>query len=223
MVNNDFRICPLFMGIKDTQIDTLLKCLSATQRLYKKDSFIFRADSKVSSVGIVLTGGVYVIQEDYWGNRTILAQFKPGGLFGEAFSCSKSDKLPVSVISSEKSEIMLIDYRKIITTCTSSCSFHTQLIKNMLHILAEKNIMLTRKMEFLSKRTTREKLLSFLSHQAMQTKSSIVEVPFNRQELADYLCVDRSALSRELSIMHHEGLLRYNKNRFELLRENNYC
>lgn len=213
--------CPLFADIRDSQLETLLNCLTAVTRTYSKDEFVFMAENKASSVGIVLTGGVYIIQEDFWGNRTIIAHIEPAGMFGEAFSCAGTDKLPVSVVAASESEVMMIDYRKIVTSCSSACVFHTQLIKNMLSIIARKNIMLTRKIEHLSMRTTREKLLSFLSTQAVQAKSSIVKIPFNRQELADYLCVDRSALSRELSLMQHEGLLRYEKNRFELLHDDN--
>ena len=208
---------PLFAGIEGNHLISLLSCLTAEQRTYAKDEFIFMADNKAESVGIVLTGGVYVIQEDYFGSRSIIARIDPGGMFGEAFSCAEMDVLPVSVLAAETSGIMLIDYRKIVTSCTSSCVFHTKLIKNMLRILAEKNIMLTRKMEHLSKRTIREKLLSFLSRQAVTAKSAIVTIPFNRQELADYLCADRSALSRELSLMQNEGLIKYNKSSFELL------
>ena len=209
----------LFRDIEEKQLESLLGCLTAVRRTYAKDEFVFMADDKAEAVGVVLSGGVYVIQEDFWGNRAILAHIGPGGLFGEAFSCAEVDKLPVSVVAAENSEIMLIDYRKIVTSCASSCVFHARLIKNMLRILAEKNIMLTRKMEHLSKRTTREKLLSFLSNQAATAKNSTVTIPFNRQELADYLCVDRSALSRELSSMQDEGLIKYDKNRFELLRD----
>ena len=210
--------CPLFTDINDNQLESLLNCLAATQRTYKKDSFIFRENSKVTSLGIVLSGGVYIIKEDFWGRRVIFADIKPGGLFGEALACAKTDIFPVSVITAEQSEIMLIDYRKLVTSCTSACVFHTQLIKNMMYILAGQNIMLTQKMEHLAKRTTREKIMSFLSMQAINSKSGIVNIPFNRQDLADYLCVDRSALSRELGLMQKEGLLRYNKNHFELLR-----
>ena len=148
----------------------------------------------------------------------ILAHVGRGGLFGEAFSCAGKGTLPVSVAASETTGIMLIDYRKIVTTCSSACVFHMQLIKNMMRILAEKNILLTQKMEHLAKRTTRDKLLSFLSAQALLAGSDTVDIPFNRQELADYLCVDRSALSRELGAMQAEGLLKYEKNRFELTR-----
>ena len=167
----------------------------------------------------MLTGNVHVIQEDFWGNRTILANIEPGELFGEAFSCAGLDKLPVSVLAVQDSEVLMIDYRKIITTCSSSCVFHTALIHNMLRILADKNVMLTQKMELLTKNTTREKLLAYLSLQAQQAGSTKFNIPFNRQGLADYLSVDRSAMSAELSKMQKDGVLVYKKNRFELLQK----
>lgn len=209
---------PLFEGIDESQLDSLLACLEAVKHQYRKDEFIFVAGGKATLVGIVLSGGVRVLQEDFWGHRAILAHIEPGGLFGEAFSCAEKDALPVSVIASEASEILLINYRRIVSTCSSACGFHARLVMNMMRILAEKNILLTRKIEHLSKRTTRDKLLSFLSAQAGYAKNATVEVPFNRQELADYLCVDRSALSRELGAMQDEGLIRYDKNSFELIR-----
>ena len=210
--------CRLFAGIDGNSLESLLTCLEAVSRVYAREDFIFTAGEKAEYVGIVLTGSVHVLQDDFWGRRMILAHIGPGGLFGEAFSCAGAVALPVSAAAAEPAEIMLIDYRKSVTTCSAACAFHSRLIGNMLGILAEKNILLTKKMEHLSRRTTRGKLLSFLSAQAMQAGSDCVEVPFNRQELADYLCVDRSALSRELGVMQAEGLLRYRKNRFELLR-----
>lgn len=217
MMMEGLERCPLFSGIAQGELELLLDCLAARVREYRKEAFVFRAGERASVIGIVLSGGVHVVQEDFWGNRTILTHVGPGELFGEAFSCAGTETLPVGAVTTEASEIMLIDYRKTITTCPSSCAFHARLIANMLQILAEKNILLTRKLEHIAKRTTREKLLSFLSGQAVQAGSSEVTIPFNRQELADYLCVERSALSRELSGMKRDGLLAYEKNRFRLL------
>lgn len=217
-IAESLRRCPLFAGIEQNQLKSLLGCLSAITRQYHKDEFVFLAGNKATAIGLVVSGGVRVLQEDFWGHRMILAHIGPSGLFGEAFSCAGKNVLPVSVATSEPSEIMLLDYRKIVGTCTSACVFHTQMIKNMMRILAEKNILLTEKMEYMSKRTTREKLLSFLSAQSLLAESNIVDIPFNRQDLADYLCVDRSALSRELGAMQSEGLIRFAKSRFELLR-----
>lgn len=210
---------PLFMDIDESQLESLLDCLKAVTRKYRKDEFIFTAGDKAVAVGLVVFGGVRVLQEDFWGNRTILAHIGSGQLFGEAFSCAKKDALPVSVAASEASEIMTIDYQRIVESCSSACDFHNRLIMNMMRILAEKNILLTRKIEHLSKRSTREKLFSFLSAQAAFADSTVINIPFNRQELADYLCVDRSALSREISAMRTEGLIRYDKKSFELIRK----
>lgn len=209
--------CPLFADIKESDLPSLLKCLSVYIRQVDKQDFVFMAGEKVTTVGIVLSGSVHVIMEDYWGNRAILAHVPSGHLFAESFSCAEVERLPVSVVAAEKSELLMMDYRKIITTCGSACVFHTQLIRNMLRIQAEKNIQLTRKMEHLTKRTTREKLLSYLSAEAQQAGRSSFTIPFDRQGLADYLAVDRSAMSNELSKLQKEGLIRFHKNRFELL------
>lgn len=215
--------CPLFAGLAEDQLKALLKCLGSVNCLFRKDEPVFLAGDQALYIGVVLSGGVRVLQEDFWGHRTILTHIGPSGLFGEAFSCAEKNTLPVSVVASEPTEIMLIDYRKIVTTCSSACDFHTGLIRNMMRVLAEKNILLTQKIEHLSKRSTREKLLSFLSSRARPAGSGRVEIPFNRQELADFLCVDRSALSRELGLMRSEGLIRFEKNQFELIRPDLDC
>ena len=215
-MEKSLEICPLFADIEMEQLEDLLSCLESRRRQYTKDEFILSADERAVNMGIVLSGGANVVQEDFWGNRTILTHCGPGELFGEAFSYAETEKLPVSVVATVSSEILLVDCRRIATVCSSACVFHARLIANMLRILANKNIMLTQKMGFISKRTTREKLLAFLSAQAIKTKSSEVLIPFNRQELADYLCVERSALSRELGKMKNDGLLSYEKNRFIL-------
>ncbi|MDL2253061.1 Crp/Fnr family transcriptional regulator [Ruminococcaceae bacterium OttesenSCG-928-I18] len=211
------RQCPLFRQIEPGDIPSMLQCLSAVKKGYRKGETVFSAGSAITHVGIVLTGRVHVEQNDYWGNRTILTQVGPAELFGEAFSCAGIEKLPVNVYAAEPSEILLIDYRKIIRSCSSACPFHAKLIQNMLWILAQKNVALTQKMETLTQRTTRDKLLAYLSRQAQAQGSSQFEIPFSRQELADYLSVDRSAMSSELSKMQKEGLLQFQKNRFSLL------
>ena len=209
--------CFLFDGIEDSNLRASLDCLMAVQRSYKKSEFVFSAGDAVKYVGVVLSGSVHILQEDYWGNRTILAHISPGGLFGEAFSCAEIDNLPVNVIAAEKSEILLIDYKRIISTCSSACVFHMALIKNMMKMLAQKNIMLTQKMEIITHRTTRERLLAYLSAQAIKAGKSRFTIPFNRQQLADYLSVERSAMSTELSHMQSDGLIRTDRSEFELL------
>lgn len=213
---NILRTCTLFRGIEEVETSAMLECLGASVKAYGKGAYIWMAESKAAQVGIVLSGSVNIIKEDYWGNRTILTKAEKGEMFGEAFSCANMERLPVGVVATENTEIMLIDCKRIITTCSSACIFHSKLIENMLKTLAEKNIIMTQKMEHMGKRTTREKLLSYLSGQAVKAKSNSFTIPFDRQELADYLSVDRSAMSNELSKMRDEGILSYRKNSFVL-------
>lgn len=208
--------CQLFNGVEQEQYEVLLNCLGAHAEHYDKNEFIFNRGDEALYVGVVLKGTAHIIQEDFWGNRTIIASLGPGEIFGESLSSAHVEKLPVSVVAIEAAIVMLIDYKKITTTCSQTCVFHSKLIANMLEILAQRNVMLTRKVEFVTQRTTREKILAYLSSQALQNESKTIVVPFNRQELADYLCVDRSALSRELSEMQKEGILAYDKNTFKL-------
>ncbi len=194
----------------------MLACLNVQKKTYKKKDVVMLEGQKVSAVGIVLAGKVQIIKEDFTGNRTILSEAAQGQLFAESFSCVQTDKLPVTVISAAESEILWVDYQRIISTCSSVCKFHLKLIENMLKILATKNIMLNKKIEHLSKRTTREKLLSYLSDQAAQYGSNEFDIPFSRQELADYLSVDRSAMSNELSKLQNEGVLQFHLKHFSL-------
>ena len=208
--------CALFDNINEKELEGLLKCLLAKHKTFKKNEFIFCEDDKPTYVGIVLSGSVCVVKEDFWGNRAILAKLGEADLFGEAFSCAEVERLPVSVVASENTQVLLIDYKRIITTCSSACAFHSNLINNMIKILAIKNIRMTQKIHHIVKRTTREKLLSYLSEQALIYKSDRFKIPFNRQELADYLSVDRSAMSNELSKLRDEGIIEFNKNEFKI-------
>ena len=206
----------LFRDIEITDIKSLLICLSAKKENFKAKEAIFLAGDKAEYVGIVLSGQVQVVKEDFYGNKNIVASVEKGQLFGEAFACADIRIIPVSVFATEDCEIMLIDYRKIITTCPHNCSFHSKLIYNMLRIVANKNIMLSQKIEFISKRTTKEKLLAYLSSEAKKAGSNSFNIPYNRQELADFLSVDRSAMSAELCKLRDNGILEFDKNNFIL-------
>jgi CRP-like cAMP-binding protein len=167
-------------------------------------------------VGIVLSGGVHIVRHDYWGNRLIVARIGPADIFGEAFSLGNAPALPVSVVSAEKSELLIFNSERLLRPCASVCGFHAALIRNMIHDLARKNITLMKKIEHLTGRGTREKLLSYFSAQSRQAQNKVFDIPFNRQELADYLSVDRSAMSAELGRMRNEGIIDFHKNHFEL-------
>jgi len=210
------RSVDLLNGIAESDYRSLLSCLSAKVSSFEKGQTVFMRGDAINSFGIVLSGHVQVIHDDFYGNRSILACINPGGLFGESFACAEIKALPVSVIATTESELLFIDCRKLESPCTNACSFHSRLTHNMMTTIAKKNISLTQKIEFTSKRTTREKLLSYLSAEALKGKNDSFSIPFNRQELADYLSVDRSAMSAELSKLRDEGILKFNKNLFEL-------
>ena len=208
--------CPLFSGISEDDIGSLLNCLNAKEICAKKGDIIFNAGDRPDYVGIILKGSVHVVQDDYWGERIILTAVQEGGLFGESFSCAEASVLPVSVLAREDVVFLLVDCKKMLLTCSSTCQFHTRLIRNIMKILANKNIMLTRKIEHITKKTTREKVLSYLSECALENRSNSFNIPFNRQELADYLSVERSALSNTLCKMRDNGEIQFEKNKFIL-------
>lgn len=209
--------CLLFSDIHEDDIVKLLGCFNAIEKKILKDEYIFNAGTTTDYVGIVLSGSVYIIQEDYWGNRTILSSIEAGGLFGETFSYSNTKVLPISVTAHEDSTILLINCKKIMDTCSSACIFHSTLIKNMIKILANKNVYLTKKINHITKKTTKDKILSYLSECAIYSGSNKFQIPFNRQELADYLSVERSALSNTLCKMRDEGIIEFHKNEFSIL------
>jgi CRP-like cAMP-binding protein len=208
---------PLFAGVAEADLGALLNCLAAVNRSFAKGRFVWTAGSRAQLVGLTLSGAVHVLREDFWGGRLILARIGPGGLFGESFACAGAGKLPVSVQAAEDSEVLFFDCRKLLTLCASACAFHARVIGNLIRILAEKNIFLTRKLEHITRPTTREKLLSYLSEEARRAGGDSFDIPFTRQELADYLAVDRSALSGVLSKMRADKLLRCRRGHFELL------
>lgn len=173
----------------------------------------------VKALGIVLSGSVLIQKEDFWGNRSILTKVTAGGFFAEAFAALQIKESTVSVLSMEKTTILWIPFAPITNPCQKACEFHRKLIGNMLQLLARKNILLTEKIQHTACRTTKEKLMSYLSAQAMKEKSNAFSIPFNRQELADYLAVDRSAMSKALCDLRDEGVLSFSKNTFVLHHE----
>lgn len=206
----------LFSGVSSEEINAMLKCLSARLKHYKKEEFIIRSGDYIRSVGMMLSGTSLIIQEDFWGKRTIISEVLPGTIFAETYACIPTLPIEMSVISDSECDVLFLDFNKILHVCTSSCTFHTRLIQNFLSSIARRNMVLTKKMQHMSKKTIREKLLSYLSAESLKSNSSTFDIPFNRQQLADYLSIDRSALSNELSKLQEEGILTYKKNRFTL-------
>lgn len=213
---NLLKTVNIFEGIDESQFGSLLGCLGAKTQEYTKNEIIFLAESNVTSVGIILSGSAQIVKEDIMGNRTIMSELSEGDIFGEAFACANVVKIPVTVLTTTGCMVLFIQINRIVTTCSSACSFHTILIKNMLQLIAQKNILLNHRMDILSQRSTREKLITYLTMQMKRHGKNKFRIPFSRDELADFLCVNRSALSRELSNMRNENLLTFNKNEFEI-------
>lgn len=212
--------CPLFDGIEQADLDTMIGCLNGRTLSVTKGNPIFLEGDSARFVGVVLSGTVQIVREDYYGNRSVMAALQPGELFAEVFSCAGIETMPVSVIAFTNSKVLLLDCRHIFTTCSNSCHFHNLLLKNLLQGMAQKNLALTQKIRYMSQKTTREKLMSYLLDQAKQQGSNKFVIPHNRQSLADYLGVERSAMSAEISKMKRDGQLDTQGSRFCLMSLN---
>ncbi len=207
----------LFAGVGEEDIFPMLSCLGARLRTFKKGEYVLRQGEHLSDIVVLAEGSLHIQKDDYWGNRSILGQIGAGEIFGEAYAAPDSGALLNDVIAVENSAVLFFDVKRVITTCSSACRFHTMVVQNLFFAISEKNRSLVQKLDYISRRTTREKLISYLSEEAKKQNSANITIPFNRQQLADYLSVDRSAMSNELCKMRDEGLLKFERNRFELL------
>ena len=206
----------LFSGVGDDEIYSMLSCLGASLRVYKKGDFVLRQGELLNSILVLAEGNLHIQSDDYWGNRSILGEISAGEMFGEAYAAPESGALMNDVVAVTDSAVVCFDVNRILTTCSSACRFHAIVVQNLFFAISEKNRKLVQKLGLLSKRTTREKLISYLSEQAKKQNSASFSIPFNRQQLADFLSVDRSAMSNELCKMRDEGMIRFEKNRFIL-------
>ena len=208
----------LFSGVGDEEVSAMLQCLQAKLQTYKKGDYVFRQGEHLDSITVLAKGKLLIQKDDFWGNRSIMNAIGVGEMFGEAYLAPESGAILNDVVAEEPSEVIFFDVRKIITVCPSACRFHSMVVQNLFFAISEKNRNLVQKLGHISKRSTRAKLISYLSEEAKKHNSSTFTIPFNRQQLADFLSVDRSAMSNELSKMRDEGLLAFEKNHFHLLQ-----
>lgn len=211
------KTCGLFEDIEEENLIAMLGCLGAKVISVVKEETIFQEGNPAKHIGLVLSGAVQMVQDDFYGNRTIVTSIDANGLFGESFACAKTEALPVSFVASKTGEIMLIDCNRITNTCCNACSFHKQVIFNLLHLVAKKNLDFHQKIEITSKRTTREKIMTYLLSVAKHTGSNSFTIPYDRQALADYLGVERSAMSSEIGKLRREGIIECHKSDFTIL------
>ena len=206
----------IFAGVGDDEIMSMLSCLGANFKTYKKGEYIFRQGEHITDITVLAEGNLHIQKDDYWGNRSILGEISVGEMFGEAYAYDSGAMLN-DVVAVEDSVVIFLDVKRILTSCSNACRFHSIVVQNLFFAISEKNRKLVQKIGHMSKRTTREKLISYLSEQAKKQNSGVFTIPFNRQQLADFLSVDRSAMSNELCKMRDEGLLKFDKNKFTLL------
>ena len=208
----------LFKGVEETSIGPLLQSMGARKRHFDKGNFVFYAGDDINTISIVLSGSCHIVQEDYWGNRNILTLVQKGQLFGEAFAALPSAQAIVDVVVVEEGDILFLSIDSLMRSDTSLPAEARRVLRNVMGLLAGKNILLTKKSRYISQRSTRQKLMAYLSDEARRLGSSSFTIEFNRQQLADFLSVDRSAMSAELSRMQKDGLIKYHKDEFTLLQ-----
>ncbi len=204
----------IFSGIDSTDLNNLLNCLQAVKKTYEKNEIIFDVKDKITSVCLILEGKVQLSQDDYEGNKIIISNLSKDETFGEAFVCAGIKESSICATAIEHTEILFLNLERIMSICSNSCPFHRRLLENIIKIIAAKNIFLQERIEALSKKTLRERVLNFLHKN--KPGAEIFEIPFSREQLAQYLGADRSALSRELSKMKKEKIIDYHKNSFKL-------
>lgn len=207
---------PLFLGIEEDDKDDCLRILSVEKRSYERNAYVLESGDHADALGVLLIGSLHIVNEDYWGNRNIITEVVPPEVFAESFVFRRHTKLGVSVVANEASVVVFVNVSRLISAEHPKPA-QRQILQNLLSIMAEKNYRMNVKLGHLSQRSTRERLLSYLSTEARRQGCASFDIPFDRQQLADYLSVDRSAMSAMLSKLRDEGILLFHKSHFELL------
>ena len=211
------RSCPFFNGRRDDEILSILHCVQAATTTRPRGSYILRAGDTTEVMGLVLSGSVLILQEDLWGHRNILSKCTAGDFFGEPYAATSGTVLNVNAVAEDDCTLLFLNVKRLLTSCPTACDHHQKLIRNLVSVLANRLLVFNDKITHVSKRSTREKLLSYLSSESVRQASLSFDIPFDRQQLADYLCVDRAAMSVELSKLQKEGILKTNRRHFELI------
>lgn len=213
----------LFRGMTEQEAKDVLVCLQAETRKFNKGDTIYHMGDSIGAMGMVLSGSVNIENDDIWGNKNILDNISVGQVFGETYACLPSEPLMINVVAAENAEVLFLEVSRLLTTCANACGAHNRLVQNLLWVTTQKNLALSRKIFHTTPKSIRGRLLSYLSTQAVREGNSHFFVPFNRQQMADYLCVDRSAMSNELSKMKQEDLLDFHKNEFWIKETNRFA
>lgn len=206
----------LFKNMSIEEITNLLSDLDSKVYKYGKEEMILKTGEVNRKIALVIEGVIHITKFDYLGNLSLIAIIKPGELFGESYALTDGEKLGVSAVSETESTVLFIDVEKFNDEKINELDSFKKFNRNLMYILANKNIQMSKKLDHLTKRSIREKVVSYLSQVSIEAGSSSFEIPLNRQQMADYLCIDRSALSRELMNLKSENKIDYYKNEFKL-------
>ena len=205
----------LFESIENNDILELLQCIGIKTKVYRKNSYIIRTSSKIDYLGVILSGNAIVTKSDFAGNPVEIEKLKTNDIFGHNIVCCGINKSPVDIIAQTECEVLFLPFEKVVNPCQKLCPYHLQLIKNVMKMISKRNSLLNYQIDIIGQRSIRQKILAFL--QAYNNGEKVITVPYSREEMAKYLCSDRSALSRELCRMRDEGIINFNKNNFEIL------
>lgn len=207
---------PFFYGMTEQEILSILKCVDVRSIGKEEGEYILRVGENTAEMGRVLAGSVLIIQEDLWGHRNIMTKIEAGDFFAEPYGTKPGSVLSSSVVACKRCEILMLNITRLLTVCPTVCEHHIRLIRNLVSVLAGNVLLFNEKITHMSKRSTREKLLSYLSSEAVKQGKHSFDIPYDRQQLADYLCVERAAMSVELSKLQKDGILKTKRNHFEL-------
>lgn len=206
----------LFRGLEEAEITSLLDCLNATTRSFQKGEVILSEGNTTENIGIVLSGLAVISCNDIWGNTSILGHVAPGSVFAEVYACIPGEPMLVTVSAVEDTSVLFMNVGRILATCTNACPFHTKLVRNLLTVCAHRSLQLFQRIQHTSSKSIRGRLMSYFSECSKHAGSNSFLIPYNRQQLADYLNVDRSTMCNELSKMQRDGIIEYDKNRISL-------
>lgn len=206
----------LFENVRNNEVLELLKCIGIKTKVFKKDAIILKQGNKIDFLGVILSGNAIISKTDSMGNKTIVEELKMNDIFGHNIVCCGLNKSPVDITSTKECEILFLPFEKVVTPCEKLCPYHLQLIKNVMKMISKRNSLLNDKIDIIAQKTTRDKILALLD--AYREEKGVFTIPYSREEMAKFLCVDRSAMSRELCKMRDEGILKFHKNKFEILK-----
>ncbi len=206
----------LFRGLEEAEITSLLGCLNATTRSFQKGEVILSEGNITENIGILLSGLAVISCNDIWGNTSILGHVAPGSVFAEVYACIPGEPMLVTVSAVEDTSVLFMNVGRILATCTNACPFHTKLVRNLLTVCAHRSLQLSQRIQHTSSKSIRGRLMSYFSECSKHAGSNSFLIPYNRQQLADYLNVDRSTMCNELSKMQRDGIIEYDKNRISL-------